>query len=160
MVATRCARLRRACDRHGAAPAQWQGELQTAQLPAQPPGWTLEALRRNVYRALCQEPAASVPRAPATLTITNTRAVCGEAARATTPPAASITAAANWVGPIARTATLVASAVRVCDSDQAPNPAVDNAAHTHSTPVINMASQYEATSGSARRAAPGLSPRD
>ena len=66
--------------------------MQTAQLPAQ---LGAAGVWRRAKHALCQEPVASVPRAPATQTISSTYAVCGEAASATTPPAVSITAAAN-----------------------------------------------------------------
>src|SRR6185437_828750 len=114
--------------------------VQPAQLPAQA-GAT--ASWRNAKRALCHEPAASVPSAPATHTTSTTRAVSGTAARATAPPAPSITAAANWVGAMARSASAVAPKFRLCASDQVPNPAEATAAHMHSTPAISMASQYE-----------------
>src|SRR5271154_6804970 len=125
--------------------------MHAAQLPAQvaggkPEGWWLSA-----KRALCQDPAASVPRAPATQTISTIRAVCGAATSATTPPAVSITAAASCVGAIARSATCVVSMAWLCESDQVPNPADATAAHTQSTPAINMVSQYESDLESARR---------
>ena len=102
-----------------------------------------------------------MPKAPTTHTITTTRAVSGDATSATTPPAASITAAANCIGPMARSASalvLVVSQLAVLlvvwlrESDQVPNPADTTAAHTHSTPAINMGSQYESVRGSAGRA--------
>ena len=53
--------------------------------------------------ALCHEPAATVPRAPTTHTHDDRqRRCCGVAASATAPPAASMTAAASWVGATAR----------------------------------------------------------
>jgi len=119
------------------------------QLPAQLAG---AASRRSAKRALCHDPAASVPRAPATQTISTTKAVCGDAASATTPPAASITAAANCVGAKARSASWAVSTVWLWESDQVPNPAEAAAAHTHSTPAISMASQYESGHRSARPA--------
>ena len=91
------------------------------------------ASRRSAKRALCQEPAASVPRAPATQTITTTSAVCGDAASATNPPAASMIAAANCVGAMARSASAVVSAglgTGPWESDQVPNPA-DSHRRTH-----------------------------
>jgi hypothetical protein len=119
-----------------------------AQLPAQ---LGAAASWRSAKRALCQEPVASVPTAPATQTISTTRAVCGDAASATAPPAASITAAANWVGAMARSASAVVSTAWLCESDQVPNPAEATAAETHSTPAINMGSRYEAGGRSAPR---------
>ena len=102
-----------------------------------------DAWWRTAKRALCQDPAASVPTAPATHTMSTTKAVCGAAASATTPPAVSMTAAASCVGAIARNATWVVSMVWLWERDQVPNPAEATAAHTQSTPAINMASQYE-----------------
>jgi hypothetical protein len=124
-----------------------------AQSPAQ---LAVTASPRSAKRALCHDPAASVPKAPATQTITTTKAVCGEAASATTPPAPSIIAAANCVGAKARSASCVVPTVCVWESDQVPNPAEATAAHTHSTPAINMASQYESGRRSARPAPQGL----
>jgi hypothetical protein len=106
-----------------------------AQLPAQ---LAAAASRRSAKRALCHDPAASVPKAPATQTITTTNAVCGDAASATTPPAASIIAAANCVGARARSASCVVPTVWLWESDQVPKPAEATAAHTHTTPAINM----------------------
>ena len=112
--------------------------MQALQLPAQP-GWLAGAAsRRNAYFALCNEPVANVPRAPRMQTIMTTRAVCGDAAIATTPPAPSITAAANCVGAIERNANCMASVAGVWDSDQIPNAADAMAAHTHTTPAISM----------------------
>ncbi len=67
-------------------------------------------------------------------------------------PAASITAAANCVGAIARSASAVGSAVGVWHSDQLPNRADAAAAHMHSTPARNIRSPYEAADESAHRA--------
>src|SRR5689334_7937749 len=75
--------------------------------------------------------------------MSTTSAVSGTAAMATAPPAANITAAANWVGAIARSANAVAPKFRLWASDQVPNPAEATAAHMHSTPAISMGSQYE-----------------
>lgn len=104
------------------------------------------ARRRNVYRALCHEPAARVPTAPVTQTATTIRAVCATATRATTPPAASIIAAANCGGAMARIASYVGSTVWLWMSAQVPNTADITAAHTHSVPAINMCQQYESAS--------------
>jgi hypothetical protein len=106
-----------------------------AQFPAQ---LAAAASRRSAKRALCHDPAASVPKAPATQTITTTKAVCGDAASATTPPAPSIIAAANCVGARARSGSCMAPTVWLWESDQVPNPADATAAHTHTTPAINM----------------------
>src|SRR5690349_19147474 len=87
--------------------------------------------------------------------MSTTSAVSGTAAMATAPPAANITAAANWVGAIARSANAVAPKFWLCASDQVPNPAEATAAHMHSTPAISMGSQYEPGRRPAHRA-----PRD
>lgn len=69
-----------------------------------PPHAVSAAWLRSANRALRQDPAARVPKAPATqMTVTN-KAVRGDADSATTPPAASITAAANCAGATARSA--------------------------------------------------------
>lgn len=115
-------------------------------------GGGASGFRRSAYWALCHDPAASVPTAPAMQTITTIKAVCPGAATATTPPAASITAAANCVGAIARSASAVGSAVGVWNSDQLPNRADAAAAHMHSTPARNIRSPYEAADESAHRA--------
>ncbi len=44
------------------------------------------------------------------------------------------------------------STVWLWESDQVPNPAEATAAHMHTTPAINMASQYEAGRRPARPA--------
>lgn len=123
-----------------------------AQLPEQV---AATASRRSAKRALCHDPAASVPKAPMTQTITTTKAVRGDAASATTPPAANIIAAANCVGANARSASCVVPTVWLWESDQVPNPAEATAAHTHTTPAISMASQYESGRRSERPAPQG-----
>lgn len=57
--------------------------MQTAQLPTQL-AVGLAVSRRSAYWALCHDPAASVPTAPAMQTITTIKAVCPGAATATT----------------------------------------------------------------------------
>lgn len=82
---------------------------------------------------------------------TTTTAVLG-AASATAPPLASITAAANCVGacarrrgpPAKRGHSWAGSPVGGREIDHSPKVAEATAAHTHNTPTINMASQYEA----------------
>ena len=118
--------------------------------------WPRPLSRRSANRALCHEPAASVPRAPATQTITTTRAVCGDAASATTPPAASITAAANCVGAMARSASGA-----WCQRFQRPGSARATRSRTRRKPPPHIrtarprstwASQYESAPRSARPA--------
>ncbi|GJO47354.1 hypothetical protein NJB1604_28640 [Mycobacterium marinum] len=123
--------------------AQWQESVQPAQEPLQEASSGIASTRLSANRALCHEPAASVPNAPATHTINTTKAVCGEAASATTPPALNMTAAASWVGAIARNASWVESVTSARASDHAPNRADAAAAHMQSTPAIIMESQYE-----------------
>jgi hypothetical protein len=79
--------------------------------------------------ALCQHPAATVPIAPATHTTRTSSATLGRADSATTPPAASITAAASWVGATARNTCCTKSSEGLRTNDHTPSAAVTTAAH-------------------------------
>jgi hypothetical protein len=118
------------------------------QVAQPPPQFAVAASRRSAYRALCNEPTATVPTAPAMHTATHTptsgSAVSRGAAKAAAPPAASITAAANCGGASARVVTRAVSGATDRDNDHKPRTAVTTAAHTQSTPAMSMGPQYEA----------------
>ena len=75
------------------------------------------------------------------------------ATSATVPPAASITAAANWVGATARSTWRTGSSGRGRASDHSPDAAVTAAAHRHSTAAISMARKNTGQPGSRATAA-------
>ena len=98
----------------------WQDRVHAAQLPAHSRGLRLRRAA-TTKRAPCHEPAATVPTAPSTQTISDQQAGLSRRRRARpTPPAASMTAAANWVG-ATRAANLVGE-VGVARPRQRPQP--------------------------------------
>src|SRR6185312_16453605 len=75
---------------------------------------------------------------------------------ATTPPAASITAAASCVGATVRNTACGPAAATGRANARAPRTAEAAAAHRHSTPAMSMGSQYESARPRADRAGRSL----
>src|ERR1700757_2728418 len=67
------------------------------------------------------------------------------------PPAASITAAANWVGATARSTCCAPPAAAGRANARAPSNADAAAAHRHTTAATSMGQQYESPPASAAR---------